>query len=72
MAYYDRILVLDAGRVLEYDTPLALFDRPGSAFRSLCDKKVCPYQNCEEESADIGCLQRLSRQELLRIRNETR
>ncbi|EIW71607.1 hypothetical protein TREMEDRAFT_27765 [Tremella mesenterica DSM 1558] len=40
VAYYDRILVMDAGQVAEYDTPLALFDEPGSVFRSLCEKKV--------------------------------
>ena len=34
--YYDRVLVLDAGRVAEYDTPLALFDNEDSIFRSLC------------------------------------
>ncbi|KLT42676.1 P-loop containing nucleoside triphosphate hydrolase protein [Cutaneotrichosporon oleaginosum] len=33
---YDRVLVLDRGRVLEYDEPLALMTRPSSAFRSLC------------------------------------
>ena len=36
--YYDRVLVMDAGRVAEFDTPLALFDREGSIFRSLCDE----------------------------------
>ena len=30
------MLVLDAGRVAEYDTPLVLFDREDSIFRSLC------------------------------------
>ncbi len=33
---YDRVLVLDRGRVLEYDHPLTLMTRPSSAFRSLC------------------------------------
>lgn len=28
---------MDAGQVAEYDTPLALFDRPDSIFRSMCD-----------------------------------
>jgi len=32
---YDRILVLDAGRVLEYDPPRVLLSRAGSAFASL-------------------------------------
>ena len=36
--YYDRVLVMDAGRVAEFDTPLALFDRADSIFRSLCNE----------------------------------
>lgn len=35
---YDRIVVMDDGRVAEYDTPLALFDRPDSIFRGMCDR----------------------------------
>lgn len=29
---------MDAGRVAEFDTPLNLFDRSDSIFRSLCDE----------------------------------
>ncbi|KAJ7120034.1 ABC protein [Mycena epipterygia] len=35
---YDRILVLDAGKIAEFDTPLNLFNRDESLFRSLCEK----------------------------------
>ncbi|KAL0954603.1 hypothetical protein HGRIS_003563 [Hohenbuehelia grisea] len=35
---YDRILVLDAGRVAEFDTPSVLFNSTDSIFRSLCEK----------------------------------
>jgi len=35
IVYYDRILVLDAGRVAEYDTPLGLYDTEDTIFRSL-------------------------------------
>ncbi|KDQ09674.1 hypothetical protein BOTBODRAFT_137615 [Botryobasidium botryosum FD-172 SS1] len=38
IVFYDRILVMDAGKVAEFDTPLALFDREGSIFREMCDK----------------------------------
>ncbi|KAI8970550.1 multidrug resistance-associated ABC transporter [Trametes punicea] len=38
IAYYDRILVMDAGRVAEFDTPLNLFDKEDSIFRSLCNE----------------------------------
>jgi len=35
---YDRILVLDAGNIAEFDTPLTLFHRPESVFHGLCEK----------------------------------
>ena len=38
IVYYDRILVMDAGKVAEYDTPLNLFDKEDSIFRSLCNE----------------------------------
>ena len=37
VAYYDRILVLSRGRVAEYDTPLALLEKPDGAFRRLTE-----------------------------------
>jgi len=38
IVYYDRVLLMDAGRVAEFDTPLNLFDQEDSIFRSLCDQ----------------------------------
>ncbi|KAJ3915478.1 multidrug resistance-associated ABC transporter [Lentinula edodes] len=38
IAYYDRIIVMDAGQVAEFDTVLNLFDREDSIFRSLCNE----------------------------------
>jgi len=38
VVYYDRILVLDSGKVAELDEPLNLFDKEDSIFRSLCDE----------------------------------
>ncbi|KAJ7204157.1 ABC protein [Mycena pura] len=35
---YDRILVLDSGRIAEFDTPAKLFHQNDSLFRALCDK----------------------------------
>lgn len=32
----DRVLVLDRGKVLEYDSPRTLMQDGGSAFRALC------------------------------------
>lgn len=36
IAYYDRVLVLESGKVSEYGTPLALYDQRGSIFRGMC------------------------------------
>lgn len=36
MCRYDRILVMDAGNVVELDSPIVLYDR-GGIFRSMCD-----------------------------------
>ncbi|KAJ3506143.1 hypothetical protein NLJ89_g7032 [Agrocybe chaxingu] len=38
IAYYDRVLVMDDGKVVEYDAVLNLFDKEDSIFRSLCDE----------------------------------
>lgn len=38
LVYYDRVLLMDAGRVAEFDTPLNLFDKEDSIFRSLCNQ----------------------------------
>lgn len=35
---YDRILVLDKGQVMEFDTPLNLFNREGGIFQDMCQK----------------------------------
>ncbi|CAE6455347.1 unnamed protein product, partial [Rhizoctonia solani] len=34
----DRILVLDAGRVVEFDTPKALLEKPNGTFHEMCRK----------------------------------
>ncbi|PPQ77123.1 hypothetical protein CVT25_010817 [Psilocybe cyanescens] len=34
---YDRILVLDSGNIVEFDTPLALFRNTEGIFRALCE-----------------------------------
>ncbi|KAI0634381.1 hypothetical protein C8Q77DRAFT_1056057 [Trametes polyzona] len=35
---YDRLIVLDEGRVVEFDTPANLIRKPDSVFRSMCLK----------------------------------
>lgn len=34
---YDRIMVIDAGNLAAFDSPLALYDA-GGIFRTLCDR----------------------------------
>ncbi|KAJ1743378.1 hypothetical protein LPJ58_006761, partial [Coemansia sp. RSA 1591] len=34
---YDRILVLDEGKIVEFDTPAALIQQEGGYFRELCE-----------------------------------
>ncbi|OAD65376.1 hypothetical protein PHYBLDRAFT_189572 [Phycomyces blakesleeanus NRRL 1555(-)] len=38
VADYDRILVLDHGKLVEYDTPYALMTREGGVFQSMCHR----------------------------------
>lgn len=53
---YDRILVLDAGQVMEFDTPSNLLNNPNSYFSQLCAEtgesnekslrqRLCPQKN---------------------------
>jgi ABC-type multidrug transport system fused ATPase/permease subunit len=37
---YDRILVLDEGRIVEFDAPWVLLQTPNSAFREMCRKSA--------------------------------
>ena len=38
MIDYDRLIVLDQGKVAEFDTPLNLINRDGGIFRNMCLK----------------------------------
>ncbi|KAI8847682.1 P-loop containing nucleoside triphosphate hydrolase protein [Chytridium lagenaria] len=38
VADYDKILVLDGGRVVQHGTPLELMDEQGGLFRSMCEE----------------------------------
>ncbi|KAG9032384.1 ATP-binding cassette transporter yor1 [Tulasnella sp. JGI-2019a] len=37
---YDRILVLDAGTIAEFDTPSALLSREEGIFRKMCEQSA--------------------------------
>ncbi|KAI0700341.1 multidrug resistance-associated ABC transporter [Cytidiella melzeri] len=54
IVFYDRILVMDAGRVAEFDTPLNLFDNEQSIFRSLCDEAGLTRQHIVRIRSNVG------------------
>ena len=33
---YDRLIVLDKGKIAEFDTPLALIEKENGIFRDMC------------------------------------
>jgi ATP-binding cassette, subfamily C (CFTR/MRP), member 1 len=45
---YDRILVMDGGRVAELDTPMNLFDLQGGIFRGMCDRSNITRSDIEK------------------------
>ncbi|KAJ7116426.1 P-loop containing nucleoside triphosphate hydrolase protein [Mycena epipterygia] len=45
---YDRILVLEAGNIAEFDTPMTLFNQPDSIFRGLCEKSSITSADIEK------------------------
>ncbi|KAL6299258.1 P-loop containing nucleoside triphosphate hydrolase protein [Sparassis latifolia] len=47
---YDRILVLDAGTIAEFDTPLNLYNRPDGIFRGMCERSDISALEIEKAS----------------------
>ncbi|KAG6837247.1 hypothetical protein H0H93_012642 [Arthromyces matolae] len=43
--HYDRILVMDAGNIAEFDTPANLFKRSDGFFRGLCEKSNITWED---------------------------
>ncbi|KAK0199743.1 multidrug resistance-associated ABC transporter [Desarmillaria ectypa] len=54
IAYYDRIMVMDAGEVAEFDTVMNLFDKEDSIFRSLCNEANLQRSDIERIRIDHG------------------
>lgn len=42
---YDKIIVMDNGKVAEFDAPLALYDRPDSIFHGMCERSGITRQD---------------------------
>ncbi|KZS94671.1 ABC protein [Sistotremastrum niveocremeum HHB9708] len=51
---YDRILVLDAGQIAEFDTPLNLFAKDEGIFRGMCERSNITRDDIEKSTARIG------------------
>lgn len=45
---YDRICVMDQGRIAELDAPIRLWEEPGSIFRGMCDRSGITRRDFEE------------------------
>ncbi|TDL20835.1 ABC protein [Rickenella mellea] len=48
---YDRILVLDAGQIVEFDTPLNLFRNENGIFRGMCQRSNITMDEIEKSHA---------------------
>lgn len=46
--HYDRICVMDQGRIAEMDTPLNLWDKTEGIFRGMCDKSGITREDIEK------------------------
>ena len=44
---YDRICVMDAGRIAEFDTPTRLFSIEGGIFRGMCDRSKISLEDIQ-------------------------
>lgn len=44
---YDRICVLDAGQISEFDTPLRLYNNPNGIFRGMCERSSITLEDIE-------------------------
>ena len=50
----DRILVMDAGRAIEFDAPAALMETEGSAFRSLATSMLAGRKKAAAFSSSVS------------------
>ncbi|KAK3311692.1 P-loop containing nucleoside triphosphate hydrolase protein [Chaetomium strumarium] len=53
---FDKVAVLDAGRLVEFDSPYALLDKPGSAFARLYNAALVEEEEAEEVVEDMDSL----------------
>ncbi|TGJ86167.1 hypothetical protein E0Z10_g2566 [Xylaria hypoxylon] len=53
---YDRICVLDAGRITELGTPLELWEIEGGIFRGMCERSGIRHEDLAAATANMGSL----------------
>ncbi|EMD34176.1 CsMn25 [Gelatoporia subvermispora B] len=51
---YDKIVVMDAGTIAEFATPLELYFTPGSIFRGMCEKSGITAEEIQKASLKIS------------------
>ncbi|KAF8624506.1 hypothetical protein AX15_005822 [Amanita polypyramis BW_CC] len=51
---YDRICVLDAGQIAEFDTPERLYNIPSSIFRGMCERSSITLEDIKFASKSRG------------------
>ncbi|PFH53092.1 hypothetical protein AMATHDRAFT_73621 [Amanita thiersii Skay4041] len=50
---YDRICVLDAGQIAEFDTPVNLYNIPGGIFKGMCERSSISLEDIKLASKEI-------------------
>lgn len=49
---YDKICVIDSGRVAEFDTPARLFEQKDGIFRGMCDRSGITLADIKNATRD--------------------
>ncbi|KAI9000636.1 P-loop containing nucleoside triphosphate hydrolase protein [Trametes punicea] len=50
---YDRILVMEEGRIAEFDTPTNLFNKPDGIFRGMCERSGITLEEIERSRSRV-------------------
>jgi len=50
---YDRICVVDAGRIVEFDTPTRLFDVEDGIFRGMCNRSEVSLEDIRRATKSL-------------------
>ncbi|KAI0649348.1 ABC protein [Trametes meyenii] len=51
---YDRILVMDDGKIAEFDTPETLFNQAGGIFRGMCERSGITAEEIERSRSRVA------------------